>query len=78
MEIQQDFKELLEYLNSNKAEYLIVGAYAVAFHGHPRYTGDMDIYIKPSSENAHKVMNAITEFGFGNTGIEKFSSVIHL
>jgi hypothetical protein len=70
MEIQQDFKELLEFLNSNKVEYLIVGAYALAFHGHPRYTGDIDIYVRPSSENAKKVMKALTEFGFGNAGIE--------
>ncbi|MDD5772874.1 MAG: hypothetical protein PHX78_05340 [bacterium] len=42
MEVQKDFKELLELFNSNKVEYVIVGSYALAFHGAPRYTGDID------------------------------------
>jgi len=49
MEIQQDFRDLLELFNSNKVEYIIVGGYALAFHGAPRYTGDIDIYVKPSA-----------------------------
>ncbi len=44
MEIQQDFKDLLELFNAHKVEYIIVGGYALAFHGAPRYTGDIDIY----------------------------------
>ena len=43
MEIQTDFKELLELLNAHKVEYMIVGGYALAFHGAPRYTGDADL-----------------------------------
>ena len=70
MEIQQDFKELLELLNSNKVEYVIVGGYAVAFHGHPRFTGDIDIYVNPTQGNAERVLKALDEFGFGGTGIE--------
>ena len=66
METQQDFKELLELLNAHAVEYVIVGAYALAFHGAPRYTGDIDIYIRPTAENAERVMNALRDFGFGS------------
>ena len=54
MEIQQDFRDLLELFNSNKVEYIIVGGYALAFHGAPRYTGDIDIYVKPDVRNAEQ------------------------
>jgi hypothetical protein len=66
MEIQQDFKELLELFNENRVECIIVGGYALAFHGAPRYTGDMDIYIKPDANNARRVMVALEKFGFGS------------
>ena len=62
--IPQDFKELLQLLNSKKIEYLVIGGYAVAFHGHPRATGDLDIWIAISEENAHKIVEALREFGF--------------
>jgi len=75
MEIQSDFKELLELLNSHEVEYIIVGAYALAFYGSPRYTGDIDIYVKPDSQNAEKIVYALNDFGFGslNLTIEDFS-----
>lgn len=66
MEVQQDFKELLELLNAHKAKYIIVGAYALAFHGVPRFTGDMDILVKPDPKNAEKILAALKEFGFGS------------
>jgi len=66
MEIQKDFRDLLKLLNAHKVEYLIVGAYALAFHGAPRYTGDMDIFVKPDSENAQHIMAALNDFGFGS------------
>ena len=69
MEVQQDFKELLELFNANKVEYVIVGGYALAFHGSPRLTGDMDILVKPEKENARRIMNALNDFGFGSIGI---------
>lgn len=69
MEIQQDFKDLLELLNSRDVDYLIVGGYALAFHGCPRFTGDIDIYIKPTRENAERVLSALGAFGFGGIGI---------
>lgn len=66
MEVQKDFRDLLELLNAHKVEYLIVGAYALAFHGAPRYTGDMDIYVKPNPTNAQRMMSALNDFGFGS------------
>jgi len=69
MEIQQDFKELLELFNAHNVQYIIVGGYALAFHGAPRYTGDMDIFVNAEDENAVKVMSALDEFGFGSVGL---------
>ena len=66
MEVQKDFRDLLELLNAHKVEYLIVGAYALAFHGAPRYTGDMDIYVRPNPGNAQRIMAALNDFGFGS------------
>jgi hypothetical protein len=54
MEIRNDFKELLELFNKNKVEYLIVGGYALAFHGAPRFTGDIDLFVGPVHENAER------------------------
>ena len=69
MEVQQDFKELFELFNTHDVEYLIVGGYALAFHGAPRYTGDIDIFIKPDIENARKIIKVLDIFGFGTTGL---------
>ncbi|MBN1902941.1 hypothetical protein JW926_16580 [Candidatus Sumerlaeota bacterium] len=69
MEIQEDFKELLELLNAHKVEYMIVGGYALSHHGAPRYTGDIDIYVKPDQENSRRVINALDQFGFGSVGL---------
>ena len=83
MKIHQDFKDLLESLNANNVDYIIVGGYALAFHGAPRYTGDIDIYIKPEKANAQNAMRALKEFGFGSVGLkeedfEKRDQVIQL
>jgi hypothetical protein len=69
MEIHQDFKDLLALFNAHKVDYIIIGAYALAFHGAPRYTGDMDIYVKPDVENAQRILVALNEFGFGAVGL---------
>ncbi|MFH1664754.1 MAG: hypothetical protein ABIA77_01255 [Candidatus Omnitrophota bacterium] len=69
METQKDFKELLELFNRHNVEYLIVGAYALAFYGCPRYTGDLDILVKPEVNNAKKILDALKEFGFGSSDI---------
>ena len=64
--IPQDFKELLELLNSHKVEYLVVGSYALAFHGAPRFTGDIDLFVKPEGANAKRILSVLDEFGFGS------------
>jgi hypothetical protein len=64
MEIQPDFKDLFALLNEHKVEYLIVGGYALAFHGAPRYTGDIDVFVRPHSENAERVLRALAAFDF--------------
>ena len=64
-----DFKEFLELLNKNQVEYLIVGGYAVAMHGYPRYTGDLDIWIDAHQETAAKMIRVLDEFGFGSLGL---------
>jgi hypothetical protein len=69
MEVQKDFRDLLELLNVHKVEYMIVDAYALAFHGAPRYTGDMDIYVKPNPTNAQRIMAALNGFGFGSVAL---------
>ena len=69
MEVQPDFKDLLRLCNVHKVEYMIVGGYALAYHGAPRYTGDIDIYVKPDSQNAEQIMKALADFGFGSVGL---------
>lgn len=70
MEVQKDFKEFLALLNDHNVEFLIVGGYALAFHGAPRFTGDIDIYINPEKENAKRILKALEAFGFGSLDIE--------
>ncbi len=71
MKIEKDFEELLELLNRHKVKYCIVGAYAVAFYGRPRYTKDIDIFIQPDSKNSKKIIAALKDFGFKD--VEKFA-----
>ena len=79
----QDFKEFIELLIKNKAEYLIVGGYAVGVHGHPRYTGALDIWLNPSQQNAELILKSVSEFSFSsfNLTVSDFTkpgNVIHL
>jgi predicted nucleotidyltransferase len=67
--LNRDFKEFAELLNAHGVEYLVVGGYALAAHGHPRYTGDIDFWIAPSSENISKLLLVLDEFGFASLGI---------
>jgi hypothetical protein len=69
--LNKDFREFVESLNSNKVKYLVVGGYAIAFHGHPRYTKDLDIWLEASEENAEKVITALADFGFGSLDVSK-------
>ena len=64
MNIQPDFKELLALLEKHQVEYMIVGGYAVAFHGYPRFTKDIDVYFENSDKNINKIISALIEFGF--------------
>jgi len=63
-----DFKEFLRLLNSADAEYLVVGGYAVSFHGYPRPTGDLDIWVAMRPENATKLVQVLAAFGFAGAG----------
>ena len=65
----KDFKEFVELLEKNNVEYLIVGGYAVGFHGHPRFTGDLDIWLKVSSANASNILLSVNQFGFASLGL---------
>lgn len=69
MEAYKDFRDLCALLNAKNAEYLIVGGYAVAFHGAPRFTGDIDLFLRPTEENIGRVLEAVREFGFPTAGI---------
>lgn len=63
MEINQDFSDLFAALNANKVEYLVVGAHALAAHGHVRATKDIDVWVRASLPNAPKIMAALAAFG---------------
>ena len=69
MEIQKDFKELLELFNAHQVEYMIVGGYALSFHGAPRFTGDLDIFVNSDGSNSKRILSALEEFGFGSVGL---------
>ena len=71
MKIPQDFKEFLKLLNENDAEYLLIGGYAVGYYGYPRPTGDMDVWIKISADNAEKVLKSLQQFGFTSPELTK-------
>jgi len=69
--VPRDFVEFLKSLISEKVEYLVVGGYAVGYYGHPRVTDDLDLWIAMSARNADRIMNALEEFGFSQTGASK-------
>ncbi|MBI5115121.1 hypothetical protein HZA56_01465 [Candidatus Poribacteria bacterium] len=71
IELHPDFKDFLRFLNSNGVEYLIVGGYAVGYHGYPRATGDMDIWIGISEWNAEKAAKALRDFGMPEEQVSK-------
>lgn len=69
--LNQDFKEFIQSLNDNGVRYLVVGGYAVALHGYPRYTKDIDIWIEMTSDNARRIIQALHQFGFGSLGLKE-------
>ncbi|MEI8294508.1 MAG: hypothetical protein WCG66_11095 [bacterium] len=69
--LNPDFLDFITLLEKKFVEYLVVGGYAVGFHGFPRYTGDIDFFVAVSERNAQRLMEVFQEFGFGEIGIEK-------
>ena len=69
MILSPDFKDFFASLNKARVRYLVVGGYAVALHGHPRYTKDIDIWVGLDEENARRLVQAIEDFGFGSLGL---------
>lgn len=70
MDLQRppDFKEFLRLLDSERIEYLLVGGYAVSYHGYPRPTGDLDVWVAVHPETATKLVGVLGAFGFGGAG----------
>lgn len=68
--LNSDFKEFLESLNANKVRYLVVGGFAVAIHGYPRYTKDIDIWVEMEQENTSRLIRALEQFGFSSLGLK--------
>lgn len=62
--LSKDFKEFIGLLNEHNVKYLVVGGYAVAIHGYPRYTKDLDVWIELSPDNAGRILKALDKFGF--------------
>lgn len=71
MELDQDFNEFVALLATHDVRYMIVGGYALAAHGLPRATGDLDAWIWADPINAQRLLSALDEFGFGGVGIEE-------
>jgi len=69
MPLNKGLREFVALLNSNEVEYLVVGAFAVAYYGYPRYTGDLDLFFRASEQNVQQILKALAEFGFGSLGI---------
>jgi len=69
MNLTQDMKDLILLFNKHEVDYMLVGGFAVICYGYIRTTQDIDFLVFPSVENSKKIMNALTEFGFGDAGI---------
>jgi nucleotidyltransferase DUF2204 len=70
MPLSKDLREFVELLNSNGVEYLVVGGFAVFYHGFARYTGDIDFLVRANEENSRRIAAVLSEFGFGGAGIK--------
>jgi hypothetical protein len=70
MVLAPDFDEFIGSLIAHGVEFVVVGAYALAFHGAPRFTGDLDILIRPTVDNAARLLSAVEAFGFPITDLD--------
>lgn len=68
--LNPDFREFVQLLNAHDVKYLVVGGYAVAFHGYPRYTKDIDLWVQIDERNADRIVAVLHEFGFGSLGLK--------
>ena len=71
MGLRKDWREFLELLNSRGVDYVIVGAHSLALHGRPRYTGELDILVRSTFENARLLIDILNEFGFARSGFKE-------
>ncbi|MEA3440436.1 MAG: DUF6036 family nucleotidyltransferase [Chloroflexota bacterium] len=71
MILNPDYREFFQLLNENDVRYLIIGGYAVAYHGYPRYTKDIDVWIRVNPENAAKMVKTLQDFGFESLGLKE-------
>ncbi|RPD39747.1 nucleotidyltransferase [Chitinophaga barathri] len=71
MILARDFEDFVKLLNKHQVHYMVVGGYALAFHGKPRHTGDLDIWINISEDNAERMLKVLHDFGMGALGFEK-------
>ena len=69
--LSNDLRAFIHLLNTKSVKYVFVGAWALAFHGRPRYPGDIDFFVARDPDNADRLMEVIEDFGFGQTGIER-------
>lgn len=69
MKLSVDLREFIELLNSNRVEFIVVGAHALAWHGLPRYTKDIDLLVRAAPANADALVAVLDAFGFGSLGI---------
>jgi len=65
----RDFKEFVALLNLHEVEHLIIGGYALGIHGYPRYTGDLDVWVNPTRENAQRLIEVMDAFGLSSIGL---------
>jgi hypothetical protein len=71
MALSKDWREFLELLNSHAVDYVIVGAHSLAFHRRPRHTGDLDILVRPTQDNARLLLALLNQFGFEESGFKE-------
>lgn len=71
MVLDENFKAFIKLLNENGVKYLVVGGFAVAYHGYPRYTKDIDFWVWADSENAGRLLKTIQDFGFGALDLQQ-------